>query len=384
MTKVLQENILQKKERFFEILYYGGNIMKNNQKLSSINQKYEPIVQPVDSGRSMVEMLGVLAVIGVLSIAGIAGYNAAMSKYQANKVANELNLISNQIQMLMKQKNEGQYELSLGALYEDGVLAQSGYEFAFGCGSDVEANTLCEAGETEYYEEVLGIPDSTCQSLAQLTQYAPNLVKQEVNGESDVIGSNCSGDNNSLVLYFDMDDFEVMEDEEDVTEIIPIENGKEVPEDAEIKCTTNEDCTGNQFCRTVSSTINVETIVQSECVPLDYGEAKGYAVSYFPPMNWWSAHRFCSAIGKRMLSYNDLNCADEIDFFEVGGVCHDTGKNYSSVISTIEKQLGSYSRGWISREGGDNMEYASYIFFPNHELTPRAKDNDDSCIALCI
>ncbi len=89
-----------------------------------------------ESGQGMVEMLGVLAVIGVLSIVGIAGYNAAMSKYQANKVANELNLISNQIKMLMEQKTEGQYELSLGALYEDGVLAQSGYEFAFGCGSD--------------------------------------------------------------------------------------------------------------------------------------------------------------------------------------------------------------------------------------------------------
>ena len=30
------------------------------------------------SGRSMVEMLGVLAIIGVLSIGGIAGYRAAM------------------------------------------------------------------------------------------------------------------------------------------------------------------------------------------------------------------------------------------------------------------------------------------------------------------
>ena len=38
-----------------------------------------------EAGRSMVEMLGVLAVLGVLSIAGILGYKFAMNKYIANK-----------------------------------------------------------------------------------------------------------------------------------------------------------------------------------------------------------------------------------------------------------------------------------------------------------
>ncbi|MBQ8870710.1 MAG: hypothetical protein IJ019_04980 [Alphaproteobacteria bacterium] len=36
-------------------------------------------------GRSMVEMLGVLAIIGVLSVGGIAGYSKAMEKYKLNK-----------------------------------------------------------------------------------------------------------------------------------------------------------------------------------------------------------------------------------------------------------------------------------------------------------
>ena len=33
-----------------------------------------------ENGRSMVEMLGVLAIIGVLSVAGIGGYSMAMKK----------------------------------------------------------------------------------------------------------------------------------------------------------------------------------------------------------------------------------------------------------------------------------------------------------------
>ena len=41
-----------------------------------------------ENGRSMVEMLGVLAIIGVLSVAGIAGYSMAMNKYRANEVLN--------------------------------------------------------------------------------------------------------------------------------------------------------------------------------------------------------------------------------------------------------------------------------------------------------
>ena len=41
-----------------------------------------------ETGRSMVEMLGVLAIIGVLSVAGIAGYTMAMKKYKANEILN--------------------------------------------------------------------------------------------------------------------------------------------------------------------------------------------------------------------------------------------------------------------------------------------------------
>ena len=45
-----------------------------------------------ESGRSMVEMLGVLAIIGVLSIGGIAGYTTAMNKYRANEVAQAVSM----------------------------------------------------------------------------------------------------------------------------------------------------------------------------------------------------------------------------------------------------------------------------------------------------
>lgn len=43
-------------------------------------------------GRSMVEMLGVLAIIGILSIGAIAGYNYALAKYRANETINDIML----------------------------------------------------------------------------------------------------------------------------------------------------------------------------------------------------------------------------------------------------------------------------------------------------
>ena len=68
----------------------------------------DPRVKPVDdnkvecvtsgndiccSGRSMIEMLGVLAIIGVLSVGGIAGYSKAMEKYKLNKVMSEYSML---------------------------------------------------------------------------------------------------------------------------------------------------------------------------------------------------------------------------------------------------------------------------------------------------
>ena len=44
-------------------------------------------MKKLESGRSMVEMLGVLAIIGVLSIGGISGYTLSMRRHRANGVA---------------------------------------------------------------------------------------------------------------------------------------------------------------------------------------------------------------------------------------------------------------------------------------------------------
>ena len=53
-----------------------------------------------ESGRSMVEMLGVLAIVGVLSVGGIAGYSQAMSKFKITKAMDQVQTIITNIRTL--------------------------------------------------------------------------------------------------------------------------------------------------------------------------------------------------------------------------------------------------------------------------------------------
>ncbi len=84
-------------------------------------------------GRSMIEMLGVLAIIGVLSVGGIAGYSQAMEKWKTNKVLSEYSyLIYGLIEHLsdyqnLTSKNSGEAS-SIGlqeAIMAAGIVPQT-------------------------------------------------------------------------------------------------------------------------------------------------------------------------------------------------------------------------------------------------------------------
>ena len=50
-------------------------------------------IKKCQGGRSMIEMLGVLAIIGVLSVGGIARYSKAMERYRVNETINQISHI---------------------------------------------------------------------------------------------------------------------------------------------------------------------------------------------------------------------------------------------------------------------------------------------------
>jgi type II secretory pathway pseudopilin PulG len=60
----------------------------------------------IQSGRSMIEMLGVLAIVGVLSVGGISGYSTAMNKHKNNKIMDHTySIIANINNLKMKKGN---------------------------------------------------------------------------------------------------------------------------------------------------------------------------------------------------------------------------------------------------------------------------------------
>ena len=73
------------------------------------------------NGRSMIEMLGVLAIIGVLSVGGIAGYSKAMMKYRVNKTIEQLTIIAGNIRAFFANQPEG---TKYTDLYSEGEKAQ--------------------------------------------------------------------------------------------------------------------------------------------------------------------------------------------------------------------------------------------------------------------
>lgn len=74
-------------------------------------------------GRSMVEMLGVLAIIGVLSVGGLMGYSVGMRRYKTNKLLNNLNLIF--VNALNTFENETDFS---GVLTADPVSNRAKFE----------------------------------------------------------------------------------------------------------------------------------------------------------------------------------------------------------------------------------------------------------------
>lgn len=87
-------------------------------------------------GRSMIEMLGVLAIIGVLSVGGIAGYSKAMEKYKIIKSVDYLTQIVTNIQTFyMQQKTYA--GLTWNSALQTSIYPENNYKLPVGRNTSV-------------------------------------------------------------------------------------------------------------------------------------------------------------------------------------------------------------------------------------------------------
>ena len=147
----------------------------------------------LESGRSMVEMLGVLAIIGVLSVGGIAGYSLSMRRHRANGVVDAvskyaaLNYGKCQQKLLngeLGRKSTGELDLvgcASGAFADfdhtdlgqkpSGVvsISHAGVEM-YTTGGD-EVSTYVALSDQKLCQAVASIVGSSCEYWSELKAY---------------------------------------------------------------------------------------------------------------------------------------------------------------------------------------------------------------------
>ena len=146
-----------------------------------------------ESGRSMVEMLGVLAIIGVLSVGGIAGYSKAMSKFKLTKAQDQITMALMNIRTAyassptyegLNAETAASYNLvSSDMIVGDG--ANTTLTGAFG--GDVELGdcktSSCGVGASGagyFYIKMGGLTKEACSSLATADWGADGLMGMRI------------------------------------------------------------------------------------------------------------------------------------------------------------------------------------------------------------
>ena len=135
------------------------------------------------TGRSMIEMLAVLAIMGVLTVGGIAAYSFAVAKHRANQIYNQVDLravtaFSNPI---VRQTQIGNTFFLPGF---DDTFENLPYEHS-------------KIGNAAFQIKVTNVPRKVCRRLQDMTFKLPRQVT--LNGED--VSSACGVQNTFVFVY---------------------------------------------------------------------------------------------------------------------------------------------------------------------------------------
>ena len=349
-----------------------------------------------ESGRSMVEMLGVLAIMGVLAIGGITGYRYAMDKYNANEILNEVRkraVTASQQRILGRTIDLSEWN---NTIQGHPVTAADNY-----------------GGDTSFFAlTVSGIEQGVCDLV--IKEKIPFAVEEKV-GEV-VVGEDttCAEGDNAVTFAFkntlDGEGATGGGEEPDPCENVTCpagtscskgmcicsETGQEVcgqtccPENQMCSsdvggcvdvtgCQSNADCGDDEYCKISVSYAFSETSCykdytgtctaigsKSEATIEGLGTVTVYGSIF--GMTWWSAKNWCAAQGKRLISTDHLGCYQNDGKTPFGdkttGFCCAQGQ--ASCRSTASKQsaiMQALRSKWGGRSVWTNTGYDSCNVF---------------------
>jgi len=154
--------------------------IENNSEVTEV--KKEP-----EAGRSMVEMLGVLAIIGVLSVGGIYGYTYGMNRYRTNEI----------VDAGTKRAYTVATQLSVGINPDLSEFSEQN-EVAGGTFS----NTV-KTWEGEFGFAITGVTKPVCENLIQMASDATPLraITKTSAERTDLLKGSCANTNDLYLVY---------------------------------------------------------------------------------------------------------------------------------------------------------------------------------------
>lgn len=128
----------------------------------------------VQYGRSMIEMLGVLAILGVLSVGGIAGFSKIMAQHKITKTVEQISIISTKLSAVGAEVTSyggltNASAAKLNALPADMILEGSVFlSNPFGGDITIEAQTLVSGQNDQQAYSITydGLTEEACVTLA--------------------------------------------------------------------------------------------------------------------------------------------------------------------------------------------------------------------------
>ena len=379
-----------------------------------------------EQGRSMVEMLGVLAIVGVLSVGAIGGYSYAMNKHRTNELIYEATKRAQWVGTQLEMNNSnpsintfGNDSLG-GGRFTGQVLQLENGQIGIAVADLKEA--VCDTIKNEIGDNTViraikdstGTGDVTCEDNGTAALIfnrdlsitdSPNSGSQGGNepepeepqepeeptldcgAHGEQVGNACAcdsgwqGDDCSEQKPVDQNcsghgywNIYAM-----VCECNTGYYGYDCSEQTTETCADNDDCDEGYFCHyngNVSCT-DGPSGEAGKCVKVSGargGNKNGYTWSN-SAMDWYSAENFCDAQGKDMISISDLSCPYTLDQYKANynyGYCCATAG--SSIISGCNNNYSST----ITALRNAGVPWEGYQHYWAEDLT------NDSCSAFLV
>ena len=319
-------------------------------------------MQMFQKGRSMIEMLGVLAIIGVLSIGGLLGYRRAVNNHQANQILDD----ANRLAFVILESNQAfqtddfmEEELIDSVTYTgtynlDAFMAQAGQ---FGIVVTKVPKGVCEAL----------LPKAVIEYKVRVMPWSEEkyLVPQmsNIGIVYDSFHKDICNDTNDVVLYFGDTSGQCNKPDE----------GEDYT-----KCLSNAECCGGAFCAFKNATYSESGIGRCELVStyiLNGGtrtmsDGRTWTRSgYGDVMNWFSAQNWCEAQGLSPVTRLDIGCDDIL------GPCSE-----SDIFDSMRDAWIDFGGHWLA-DYDDDSGAAYLVYFTNGTISTNTR-RKPAC-ALC-